>query len=80
MESKTPAGAYFGKVMKAIAPNGGYQPPASMENLKRLDAILAKMRRAGISEDDIKFLGDFYQADAMHVWKLIEMKGGISGN
>ncbi len=30
------------------------------------------MRAAGISEDDIDFLGDFYQADVAHVWKLNE--------
>lgn len=48
-------------------------PPAHMteKNLMRLDRILAKMRKAGISESDIEFLGKFYADDASHVDRLI---------
>lgn len=78
-QHNTPAGSYFEKVMKAIYEPGVERPPTPMssrEALKRHGSILAKMRRAGISEEDIQFLGDFYQADAMHVWKLMELKAG----
>lgn len=48
-----------------------HSPSMTIENLKRHDRILEKMRKAGISEEEIEFLGDFWQADLAHVWKLI---------
>jgi hypothetical protein len=51
---------------------GEKNPFTNHQNLKRLDRILTRMRQAGISEEDIEFLGDFWQADALHVWKLID--------
>jgi hypothetical protein len=47
-----------------------HSPAATINNLKRHDKILAKMRKAGVTEDEIDFLTDFYQADALHVFKL----------
>jgi len=44
----------------------------SIENLKRQDRILAKMLRKGITREEIEWLGDFWQADAQHVWQVMK--------
>ena len=46
-----------------------HSPAMTMNNLKRHDKILAKLRKAGVTEDEIDFLVDFYQAEALHVFK-----------
>ena len=47
-----------------------HSPASTIKNLKRYTKILEKLRKAGITEEEIKFLGDFHQADALHVFKL----------
>ncbi len=47
-----------------------HSPAVTIKNLRRYDKLLGKMRKAGITEDEIDFLSDFNQADALHVLKL----------
>ena len=48
-----------------------HSPASTIENIKRYTRIIEKMRKAGITEEEIDFLGDSLQADALHVFKLI---------
>ena len=64
----------LGKVLEknydASVDDGSDLRVSTLENIKRHDRILAKMRKAGITEEEIDFLLDFNQADAVHVQKL----------
>jgi len=57
-----------------------HSPAITIKNLKRYDKILAKMRKAGITEDEISFLADFNQADALHVFKLCAAGDAFESN
>ncbi len=48
-----------------------HSPAATIENIKRHRKIIAKMRKAGITGDEINFLLDLHQADAVHFQKLV---------
>jgi len=58
-EKKSLLGQVAAKKYDATADDGCHSPAMTIENIKRLDKILAKMRKAGISDEEIDFLGDF---------------------
>jgi hypothetical protein len=49
-----------------------HSPAITLKNLKKHTRILRKMRQAGITEEEINFMNDFDQADAVHVLKLTQ--------
>jgi len=47
-----------------------HSPSMNVRNFKRLDRIIEKMRKAGITAEEINFIQDFAAADAVHFLKL----------
>ena len=72
LRAKSLVGEVIGANYNLDRPEVPHSPSMTLKYLKRHNRIVAKMRAAGISEEDISFLSDFWQADAVHVLKLSE--------
>ena len=57
-----------------------HSPTSTIKNIKRYTRIIEKMRKAGITEEEIDFLSDSLQADALHVFKLAAARDAVESN
>ncbi len=70
-EKKSLLGQVAAKKYDVSVDDDCHSPAMTIENIKRHSKIIEKMREAGITDEEINFLSDFYQADAVHVQRLL---------